>query len=87
MTNWGSIGFWNDLPRGVGASGYVVEYGDQPIGDSSFEGVATDTASVSIEGPPLAPTDVDAQRGDGQATLTFTARTATVRRSPATNRT
>ncbi len=72
VTNWGSIGFWNDLPRGVGASGYVVEYGDLPNGDSSFEGVATDTSPVSIEGPPLAPTGVEAQRGDNEATLTFT---------------
>ena len=73
VTNWGSIGFWNDLPRSNPAAGYVVEYGDLPHGDSSFEGVATDTSPVSIEGPPLAPTGVEAQHGDSQATLTFAA--------------
>ena len=73
VTNWGSIGYWNDLPRYNSASGYVVEYGDLPIGDSSFEGVAMDTSPVSIEGPPLAPTGLNAQRGDSEATLTFAA--------------
>ena len=79
VTNWGGgIGWWNDLPKNNSSanssiSGYLVEYGDLPQGDSSFEGVATDTSSVSIEGPPLAPTNLDAQHGNGQATLTFEA--------------
>lgn len=62
VTNWGGgFGWWNDLSKGSGgASGYLVEYGDLPVGDSSFEGVATDTSAVSIEGPPLAPTGLNA---------------------------
>jgi outer membrane protein OmpA-like peptidoglycan-associated protein len=73
VTNWGSFGRWNDLRRYDVVTGYLVEYGDKPIGSSSFAGVATSTAEVSIEGVPAAPTDLTAQRGDGEATVAFKA--------------
>ena len=76
VTNWGGgIGYWNDLSpfNSGGVSGYVVEYGDQPIGASSYNGVVNDSAPVTIEGPPNTPTDVSASRGDGQADVSFTA--------------
>lgn len=78
VTNWGGVtGRWNDLPpvNGWDVSGYVVEYGDEPVGSSSFTGVVTATSPVSIETVPGAPTDVSATRGDGSVTVSFTAAT------------
>jgi outer membrane protein OmpA-like peptidoglycan-associated protein len=76
VTNWsGSVGRWNDLSPSntAGVSGFVVEYGDQPVGASSYAGVVNDSADVTIEGPPNMPTNVSASRGNGLAHVSFTA--------------
>ena len=73
VTNWGGgEGNWNDLaPNAQGTSGYVVEYGDQVVGASTFTGIATSSAKIDIRGVPRAPTDVVASAGDTSATVSF----------------
>lgn len=79
VTNWGSAsGLWNDLPDSdVDAGGYVVEYGDDATGSSGFTGTAAATSDVQIVDVAGAPTGVSATRGNGKATVTFTAPTDT----------
>lgn len=73
VTNYGSsIGVWNDLPPTFGsAGGYLVEYGDQVTGASSFPGLVTATSDVQVVELPATPTDISASPGDGQATVIF----------------
>lgn len=75
VTNWTTAnGRWNDLPNSApGISGYVVEYGNQPVGSSGFSGVYKASSTVAIKGTPDAPGGVSASAGEGQATVTFSA--------------
>ncbi|GAB2573971.1 fibronectin type III domain-containing protein [Microlunatus antarcticus] len=74
VTNWGGIGSWNDLPpSNDGTSGYVVEYGDQAVGATTFNGIATSTATIDVRGVPGAPTGVLATRGAASASVSFDA--------------
>ncbi|MCW2837500.1 MAG: fibronectin type protein, partial [Marmoricola sp.] len=73
VTNWGSRGEWNDLPASNTTTGYVVEYGDQALGSSSYQGVVTATSSVALQSAPGVPGNVTAGRGNGKATVGFTA--------------
>ena len=79
VTNWGgTIGRWNDLAPVSGAiAGYIVEYGDLAVGSTTAGVVARASARVSVESVPGAPTGVVATRGDGAATVTFTAPAST----------
>ena len=52
-----------------GASSYVVEYGDLPVGSTSFTGVVSDSSDVLIASVPGAPTDVTASPDDSSATV------------------
>jgi outer membrane protein OmpA-like peptidoglycan-associated protein len=74
VTNWGGGGGnWNDLPPTAGVGGYVIEYGDQAIGSTGFTGVVAASSTVLIAAAPDAPTNVGAVRGNGSATVSFTA--------------
>lgn len=76
VTNWNSYnGLWNDLPNAFGSiSGYVVEYGDLPIGSNvDFSGVASASSTLDIQGVPDAPTGISATAGIGEASVAFTA--------------
>lgn len=80
VTNWsGDIGRWNDLPNSAGGiSGYVVEYGDLPIGSTvPFAGVVNASSTVAITGTPDAPGSVTAVSGLGTLSVTFSAPTNT----------
>ncbi len=75
VTNWqGSVGKWNDLSPSTTSqiAGYVAEFGDDPIG-GSYTGVVRKSSSVAIQDVPGAPTGVAATRGNGGATVVFTA--------------
>lgn len=74
VTNWGSVGEWNDLPQsGFGGDGYVVEYGDLAVGSSTpFTGTAAASADVSVVGPAGPPTGVTATTHGGKATVSWT---------------
>ncbi|HZC53312.1 MAG TPA: fibronectin type III domain-containing protein, partial [Mycobacterium sp.] len=75
VTNWGAAnGNWNDLaPNATGIAGYVIEYGDQSTGSTGFTGVVNTASNVLIATVPGTPTGVSAARGNGSATVTFTA--------------
>lgn len=74
VTNWGSVGEWNDLPdTGAGGDGFVVEFGDQATGSSTpFTGTATATASVSVIGTAGPPTNINVTTHGDKATVTWT---------------
>lgn len=73
VTNWGSIGEWNDLPQsGYGGDGYVVEYGDLATGSSTpFDGTASASVSLSVIGPSGSPTGVTVTTHGDKATVSW----------------
>ena len=71
MTNWGSIGAGTTCRDGS-ASGYVVEYGDLPTATAASRALPQTPLRSPSRVRLLLPPALDAQRGDGQATLTFT---------------
>lgn len=74
VTNWGSVGEWNDLPQsGYGGDGYVVEYGDLATGSSTpFAGTASASVSLGVIGPAGPPTDIAVTTHGDKATVSWT---------------
>jgi hypothetical protein len=67
-------GTWNDIANTNAVAGYVVEYGDQAVGASSYSGQATATATVTTALAPGAPTGVTVSAvTGGQATVSWIA--------------
>jgi hypothetical protein len=58
-------GKWNDIDNtnGAGEQGYVVEYGDETTGASSWSGSASASSSSTLATAPDAPTGVTASPG------------------------
>jgi hypothetical protein len=77
VTNWrGTSGKWNDLSdSGSGeAGGYLVEFGDRPIGSSTpLTSTATSTSPIRVYAPPSAPTGLTARASDGGAVVSWDA--------------
>jgi hypothetical protein len=65
-------GRWNDLSATGSVSGYVIEFGDQSTGASSWTGRSTSTANVFTATAPSAPTQVAVSTASGQATVSWT---------------
>lgn len=77
VTNYGGDpGLWNDFPPDIGqqAGGYMVEYGDLPVGATSFTDVASASSDVLVAGPPApgSPTGLSGVGGDRTLSLSFT---------------
>lgn len=76
VTNWGgTVGQWNDVSDSTGlTAGYIVEYGDQAHGATTFAGLATDSTTVTIPSAaavPEAPGHLTVTAGDRKLTLSF----------------
>jgi len=73
VTNWGSKGFWNDLPCTY-TTGYLIEFGGRS-GETSTASTTTLTTTVVAQVPtePAAPTLNSVTGGDKRLTIAFTA--------------
>lgn len=79
VTNWNTAdGRWNDLD-GANTSniaGYVVEYGgltNQDDNGSGFTGLGEASSTITVTGPPSAPTGTSATLAGGGAQVSWTA--------------
>jgi hypothetical protein len=73
--NYLGNGTWNDIPNSTTIAGYVVEFGNDVTG-GTFTGSYSASSSVTLAEAPGAPSGVQGTRGNGQATISWTAPSA-----------
>ena len=70
--NYLGNGTWNDIPNSTTIAGYVVEFGNDVSG-GTFAGSYSASSNVTVAAVPGAPSAVQGARGNGQATISWTA--------------
>ena len=70
--NYVGYGTWNDYPNSTGIDGYVVEFGNEVSG-GTFAGSYSASSNVTLAAAPGIPSAVQGTRGDGQATISWSA--------------